>query len=163
MGQNSSVGIATRYGLDGSLLKPQWGARFYALNTGRGDHPMHGQKYIKFCDLNILVFNTKIWKIITGLMVMNFFPPSWLELLVLAEVEYVDQCIQEHLRRFLNASCSSLSGVISPVFKGFNTIIIRLLWLSFNESLDLRLQVICQYIRICNDTRAHWGKSVHFP
>jgi len=44
--RNSSVGIATRYGLDGSLFEPRcggWGgggARFYALvNTYLGDHP----------------------------------------------------------------------------------------------------------------------------
>ena len=40
MGQDSSVGIATRYGLDGPGIESQWGARFSApIQTGRGAHP----------------------------------------------------------------------------------------------------------------------------
>jgi len=38
--RNSSVGIATRYGLDGPGIESRWGARFFApLQTGSGDHP----------------------------------------------------------------------------------------------------------------------------
>ena len=39
-GRDSSVGIATRYGLDGSGIESQWGARFSApVKTGPGAHP----------------------------------------------------------------------------------------------------------------------------
>ena len=38
--RDSSVGIATRYGLDGPGIQSRWGARFYApLQTGPGAHP----------------------------------------------------------------------------------------------------------------------------
>ena len=40
MGRDSSVGIATRYGLDGSGIETRWKARFSALvQTGPGAHP----------------------------------------------------------------------------------------------------------------------------
>ena len=40
MGRDSSVGIATRYGLDGPGIESQWGARFSAsVQTGPGAHP----------------------------------------------------------------------------------------------------------------------------
>jgi hypothetical protein len=40
VGRDSSVGIATRYGLDGPGIKSQWGARFSApVQTGPGAHP----------------------------------------------------------------------------------------------------------------------------
>ena len=40
MGRDSSVGIATRYGLDGPGIKSRWGARFSApVQTGPGAHP----------------------------------------------------------------------------------------------------------------------------
>ena len=40
MGRNSSVGIATRYGLDCPRIEPRWGARFSAhVHTGPGAHP----------------------------------------------------------------------------------------------------------------------------
>ena len=39
-GQDSSVGIATRYGLDGPGIESRWGARFSApVQTGPGAHP----------------------------------------------------------------------------------------------------------------------------
>jgi hypothetical protein len=39
-GQNSSVGIATRYGLDGPGIESRWGARFSApVQTGPEIHP----------------------------------------------------------------------------------------------------------------------------
>ena len=38
MGRDSSVGIATRYRLDGPGIKSQWGARF-PVQTGPGAHP----------------------------------------------------------------------------------------------------------------------------
>jgi hypothetical protein len=40
MGRDSSVGIATRYGLDGPGIESRWGARFSApVQTGPGAHP----------------------------------------------------------------------------------------------------------------------------
>ena len=40
VGRDSSVGIATRYGLDGPGIESQWGARFSApVQTGPGAHP----------------------------------------------------------------------------------------------------------------------------
>ena len=40
MGRNSSVGIATRYGLDGPGIEYRWEARFPApVQTGPGAHP----------------------------------------------------------------------------------------------------------------------------
>ena len=37
---DSSVGIATGYGLDGPEIESRWGARFFVpLQTGRGAHP----------------------------------------------------------------------------------------------------------------------------
>ena len=40
MGQDSSVGIATRYGLDGPGVESRWEARFSApVQTGPGAHP----------------------------------------------------------------------------------------------------------------------------
>jgi hypothetical protein len=37
--QDSSVGIATRYGLDGPVIESQWGARFStSVQTGPGAH-----------------------------------------------------------------------------------------------------------------------------
>jgi hypothetical protein len=40
LGRDSSVGIATRYGLDGPEFESQWGARFSApVRTGPGAHP----------------------------------------------------------------------------------------------------------------------------
>ena len=40
MGRDSSVGIATRYRLDGPVFESQWGARFSApVQTGPGAHP----------------------------------------------------------------------------------------------------------------------------
>jgi hypothetical protein len=40
VGRESSVGIATRYGLGGPGIESQWGARFSApVQTGRGAHP----------------------------------------------------------------------------------------------------------------------------
>jgi hypothetical protein len=40
MGRDCSVGIATRYGLDGPGIESRWGARFTArVQTGRGVHP----------------------------------------------------------------------------------------------------------------------------
>jgi hypothetical protein len=39
-GPGSSVGIATRYGLDGPGIECRWGARFSApVQTGPGGHP----------------------------------------------------------------------------------------------------------------------------
>ena len=39
-GRDSSVGIATRYGLDGPGIESQWGSRFSApVQTGPGAHP----------------------------------------------------------------------------------------------------------------------------
>ena len=39
-GRDSSVGIATRYGLDGPGIESRWGARFSALvQTGPGEYP----------------------------------------------------------------------------------------------------------------------------
>ena len=39
-GRDSSVGIATRYGLDGLGIESQWGSRFFPpVNTGPGGHP----------------------------------------------------------------------------------------------------------------------------
>ena len=40
MGRDSSVGIATRYELDGPGIESRWGARFSApVQTGPGAHP----------------------------------------------------------------------------------------------------------------------------
>ena len=40
MGRDSSVGITTRYGLDGPGIESRWGARFSApVQTGPGTHP----------------------------------------------------------------------------------------------------------------------------
>ena len=40
-GWDSSVGIATRYGLDGTGIESRWGARFSApVQTGPGAHPV---------------------------------------------------------------------------------------------------------------------------
>ena len=40
MGGDSSVGIATGYGLDGPGIESRWGARFPAsVQTGSGAHP----------------------------------------------------------------------------------------------------------------------------
>ena len=40
VGQDSSVGTATRYGLDGPVIESRWGARFSApVQTGPGDQP----------------------------------------------------------------------------------------------------------------------------
>ena len=40
MGQDSSVGIATRYGLGGPVIEFRWEARFSApVQTGTGDYP----------------------------------------------------------------------------------------------------------------------------
>ena len=40
VGWDSSVGIATRYGLDGPEIESRWGARFSApVRTGPGAHP----------------------------------------------------------------------------------------------------------------------------
>jgi len=40
MGRDSSVDIATRYGLDGPGIESQWGTRFSApVQTGPGAHP----------------------------------------------------------------------------------------------------------------------------
>ena len=40
MGRDSSVGIATRYGLDGPGIESRWGARFSApVQTGPGSYP----------------------------------------------------------------------------------------------------------------------------
>ena len=39
VGRDSSVGIATRYGLDGPVIKPRWEARFSEpVQTGPGAH-----------------------------------------------------------------------------------------------------------------------------
>ena len=39
-GRDSSVGIATRYGLDGPRIESRWGARFFApVQAGPGAHP----------------------------------------------------------------------------------------------------------------------------
>jgi len=39
-GRDSSVGIATRYVLDGPGIESRWGARFFApVQTGPGAHP----------------------------------------------------------------------------------------------------------------------------
>ena len=41
LGQGSSVGVATRYGLDGPGNESRWGARFSAsVETGPGAHPV---------------------------------------------------------------------------------------------------------------------------
>jgi len=40
VGRDSSIGIATRYGLDGPEIKSQWGARFsVSVQTVRAAHP----------------------------------------------------------------------------------------------------------------------------
>ena len=40
MGRDSSVGIATRYGLDGPGIESRWGARFSVpVQTNPGAHP----------------------------------------------------------------------------------------------------------------------------
>ena len=40
MGRDSSVGIATRYGMDGPGIESRWEARFSApVQTGPGAHP----------------------------------------------------------------------------------------------------------------------------
>ena len=40
VGRDSAVGIATRYGLDGSGIESRWGARFSApVQTGPGAYP----------------------------------------------------------------------------------------------------------------------------
>ena len=47
-GRNSSVGIATRYGLDGPGIESQWGARFSAtVQTGPGAHPASYTMYTR--------------------------------------------------------------------------------------------------------------------
>jgi hypothetical protein len=39
-GRDSSVGIATGYGLDGPGIESRWGVRFFAqVQTGPGAHP----------------------------------------------------------------------------------------------------------------------------
>jgi len=39
-GRNSSVGIATRYGMNGPRIESRWGERFSAgVQTGPGVHP----------------------------------------------------------------------------------------------------------------------------
>jgi hypothetical protein len=44
-GQDSSVSMATCYGLDGPVIESQWGVKFSApVQTGPGDHPA---SYIK--------------------------------------------------------------------------------------------------------------------
>ena len=40
MGRDSSVGTATRYGLDGSGFALRWRKRFETIKTGPGAHPM---------------------------------------------------------------------------------------------------------------------------
>ena len=41
MGRDSSVGIATRYGLHGPGIESRWGARFSApVQTGPGAYPV---------------------------------------------------------------------------------------------------------------------------
>jgi hypothetical protein len=41
VGRDSAVGIATRYGLDGPVIKLRWGAKFSApVQTGAGAHPV---------------------------------------------------------------------------------------------------------------------------
>ena len=41
MGRDSSVGIESRYGLDGPGIQSRWGARFSApVHTGPGAHPV---------------------------------------------------------------------------------------------------------------------------
>ena len=50
-GQDSSVGIATRYGLEGSGIESRWGARFSArFETVRGSNPA---SYLTFWHLNL--------------------------------------------------------------------------------------------------------------
>ena len=45
MGRDSSVGIATRYGLDGLGIESRWGARFSApAQTGPGAHLYNGYR-----------------------------------------------------------------------------------------------------------------------
>ena len=45
VGRDSSVGIATRYGLDGPGIESRWGARFSApVQTGPGTHPAYSTK-----------------------------------------------------------------------------------------------------------------------
>ena len=40
MGRDSSIGIATHYGLDGPGIESRWGTRFSAsVQTGPGAHP----------------------------------------------------------------------------------------------------------------------------
>ena len=39
MGRDSSVGIATGYGLDGPGIESQWGEIFAPVQTGPGAHP----------------------------------------------------------------------------------------------------------------------------
>ena len=40
VGRDSSVGIASRYGLDGAGIEFRWGGRFSApVQTGPGTHP----------------------------------------------------------------------------------------------------------------------------
>jgi hypothetical protein len=40
VGRDSSVGMATRYGLDGPGIESRWGARFSVpVQTGPGAHP----------------------------------------------------------------------------------------------------------------------------
>ena len=40
MGRDSSIGVVTRYGLDGPGIEYQWGARFSApVQTDPGAHP----------------------------------------------------------------------------------------------------------------------------
>jgi len=41
MDRDSSIGIATRYGLDGPRIESRWGVRFSApVQTGPGAHPV---------------------------------------------------------------------------------------------------------------------------
>ena len=45
MGRDSSVGIATRYGLDGPGIEFRWVTRFSApIQTGPGVHPYNGYR-----------------------------------------------------------------------------------------------------------------------
>jgi len=45
VGRDSTIGMATRYGLDGPGIESQWGARFFAhVQTGPGAHPAGGYR-----------------------------------------------------------------------------------------------------------------------
>jgi hypothetical protein len=39
LSRDSSVGIVTRYGLDGPGIESRWGKNFRAVQTGPGAHP----------------------------------------------------------------------------------------------------------------------------